>query len=90
MNGTRNGKRKDYYYKVKLEFEGEFLNGKKNRNGKEFYEDGKLKFEGKYRYDNKREGKGYDKNNNIIYELKEGKGFIKEYNNYNGELEFEG
>jgi len=25
------------------------------------------------------EGKGYDKNNNIIYELKEGKGFIKEY-----------
>ena len=34
-------------------------------------------------------GKIYDSNNNIICDWKEGKGFIKEYNDY-GELRFEG
>ena len=34
-------------------------------------------------------GKEYDKNNNIIFELKKGKGFSKEYNDY-GNLIFEG
>ena len=34
-------------------------------------------------------GKEYDKNNNIISELKDGKGLSKEYNNY-GYLIFEG
>ena len=33
-------------------------------------------------------GKGYD-NNNIVYGLKKGKGYIKEYK-IHGELEFEG
>ena len=33
--------------------------------------------------------KGYDKNNNIVYELKEGKGFVKEYD-YDGKILFEG
>ena len=35
------------------------------------------------------EGKGYDDNTNIIYELINGNGQIKEYNKY-GKLEFEG
>ena len=34
-------------------------------------------------------GKGYDENGNIIYELKNGTGKVKEYWN-NGELKFEG
>ena len=33
-------------------------------------------------------GKGYDANSNISFEIKEGKGYIKEY--YNRELKFEG
>ena len=43
-----------------------------------------------FKWGNKWEGKGYDKNNNIIYELKEGKGFIKEFSDFNGNLIFEG
>ena len=46
-------------------------------------------FEGEYLNDKKWEGKGYDLKNNIIYELKKGKGFVKEYYN-NGKLRFEG
>ena len=37
----------------------------------------------------KRNGKVYNNKNNIIYELKNGKGFLKEYND-DIELEFEG
>ena len=38
---------------------------------------------------NKYNGKGYDKNGNLIYELKNGTGKVKEYY-YDGKLEFEG
>ena len=34
-------------------------------------------------------GKGYDFENNIIYELKNGKGIIKEYSDYFNILDFE-
>ena len=34
------------------------------------------------------EGKGYDNRKNIVYELKEGKGLVKEY--FDGKLIFEG
>ena len=34
-------------------------------------------------------GKGYNNNDNIEFEINEGKGYIKEYNYY-GKLEFEG
>ena len=83
-------KLKVFYEENKLIFEGEYLNWMKNGKGKEYYFDGKTKFEGIYLNDKKWEGKGYDKNNNIVYELKKGKGFIKEYNDFNGELIFEG
>ena len=50
----------------------------------------KLNFEGEY-IDGKRwNGKGYDYNGNVAYEIKEGKGNIKEYYYDNGKLEFEG
>ena len=34
-------------------------------------------------------GKGYDPNNNVVYELKEGNGYVKEYYP-NGNILFEG
>ena len=85
-NGT--GKVKEYFPNCKLKFEGEYLNGKKNGKGKKYY-DGRLEFEGEYLNGKKWEGKGYDLNNNIIYKLKEGKGFIKE-NDEDDNLIFEG
>ena len=68
-------------------FEGEFLNGEKNGKGKEYYDNGILKFDGEYLNGKKWNGKGYYINNNLIYELKNGKGFIMEYD-YNNQLKF--
>ena len=45
-------------------------------------------FEGEYKNDLRWNGKGYDDNNNILYELKNGNGYIKIYNN-NKKLFFE-
>ena len=59
-------------------------NQKRNGNGKEYYINSKLKFEGEY-LNGKRNGKGKEYN---IYELKEGKGNFKEYDDNN--LIFEG
>ena len=46
-------------------------------------------FEGKYIDEEKWEGKGYDNYNNIIYELKHGKGSVENYYN-DGRLKFKG
>ena len=74
----------------RLLFEGEYLNGERNGKGKEYYPDYRiLKFEGVYLNGKKWNGKGYDRYNNKVYELQNGKGFIKEYNDY-GRLIFEG
>ena len=51
---------------------------------------GKLEYEGEYLNGKKWNGKGYDEKGNIIYELKNGNGNIKEYNDEYGYLEFEG
>ena len=69
--------------------------------GKEYYDDGKLRFECEF-LDNKNvvgtqydkngniwKGKGYDKLNNVVFEINDGKGLIKEYNDF-GRLLFEG
>ena len=48
-----------------------------------------MEFEGEFRYNKKWNGKGYDENDNIIYELINGNGKVKEYNDY-GNLVFEG
>ena len=55
------------------------LNGKRNGKGKEYYNNGELEFEGEYLNGKKWEGKGYDNSNKIVYELKKGKGLVKEY-----------
>ena len=48
-----------------------------------------MEYDGEYLFYNKYNGKGYDTNANIIYELKNGTGKVKEYYS-NGTLEFEG
>ena len=48
-----------------------------------------MEFEGEYLFDKKYNGKGFDNYGNIIYELINGNGRIKEYND-NGKLIFEG
>ena len=88
LNGKRNGKGKEFNKNGKLIFEGEFKNDYRSK-GKEFvYE--KLEFEGEYLFNKKWNGNGYDGESNIIYELKNGNGKVKEYNNNDGYLEFEG
>ena len=47
-----------------------------------------MEYEGEYII-NKYNGKGYDEDGNIIYELKNGNGKVKEYK-FNGDLAFEG
>ena len=51
--------------------------------------DKSLEFEGNYLYGKKWNGKSYDKDRNIIYELINGNGKVKEYDNKN-QLIYEG
>ena len=87
-NGETNGIGKEYDWDGGLRFQGEYKNGIRNGNGKE-YDEGKLLFEGKFLNGSRWDGKGYDHKNNIVYEFKNGTGFIKEYDNF-GDLKFEG
>ena len=78
--------------KYELLFEGEYLNGKRNGKGKKYYKDneeGGLKFEGEYLNGKKWNGKGYDINGKLAYEIKNGGGYVKKYFSYN-KLKFEG
>jgi len=79
LNGKRSGKGKEFSYKGKLKYEGKYLNGKKEGKGIEFGYDGKSKFEGEFKDGKKWSGKGYDDKNNIIYEIKNGLEYIKEF-----------
>ena len=88
LNGQRHGKGKEYYNNDALLYEGEYLYEQKYGKGKEYYNSGEIFFEGEYLYDKKWEGKAYDKMNNIIFELHEGKGFVKEFSG--DRLQFEG
>ena len=87
IDGDRNGKGREYYYNGCLKYEGEYLNDKRNGKGKEYYDDNKLLFEGEYINNKKWEGKGYDLSNNLVYVLKDGKGYVKQYH-YDNKLEF--
>jgi len=93
-NGIKNGKGKEYYENEKIvKFEGEYLNGYKikgkgydsiesinfvlnsNGKGKEY----KIVFEGEYLFGKRWNGKGYDCEGSIAYEIKRGRGLVKEY-----------
>ena len=78
------------YEDDKLLFEGEYFNGKRNGKGKEYYYNGKLQFEGEYKNDLKWNGKGYDPDGKIVYELIDGNGKVKEYSGSFSKLIFEG
>ena len=80
---------KEFNHHYNMLFEGEYLNGERNGKGKEYYNYIKLKFEGEYFNGKRWNGKGYSPNNNLIYELNSGKGYVIEYGN-NGCLAFEG
>ena len=81
------GKGKEYYDNGTLLFEGEYLYDFKLK-GK-FYLNKKLEYEGEYIFNRKWNGKGYDENGNVIYELINGNGKVKEYYEH-GILLFEG
>ena len=71
---------KEFYESGNLKFEGEYVNGERNGKGREYdFYDGKIIFKGEYLNGKRWNGKGYDAENNIAYELINGKGFIKEY-----------
>jgi len=77
--GKKNGKGKEIIIDTDyLIYEGEYLNGRRNGKGKEYYQNGKLKFEGEYLNGKKWNGNGYDINGNIEFEIKDGKGSIKD------------
>ena len=58
--------------KFDLEYSDKFGFGK----GKEYNENGIIKFEGEYLNFKRWNGKGYDINNKIIYELNDGEGYV--------------
>ena len=89
VNGLKNGKGKEYDDENNLLFEGEYLNNLRHGKGKEYYYYGEIHFEGEYLYGRRWNVKEYDDNKNIINEIKNGKGNIKEFNN-NYELFYEG
>ena len=62
-----------------LIFKGEYLNGERNGKGQEYDSGEILIFEGEYLNGKRWNGKGYDIKGNFIYELKDGKGYVKEY-----------
>ena len=70
-------------------FLGEYLNGKRHGKGKEYDYLGFLIFEGEYFNGKKRKGKGYNKYKDIIYEINNENGYMKEFYD-NGKLKFEG
>jgi len=88
-NGKRNGEGKEYYNNGKLKFEGEYNNGKRNGKGQEYYNNGKLKFEGEYKNGERLNGKGYNKNGIMDFQIKNGSGNVKQYYN-DDKLKFEG
>ena len=89
--GTRNGKGKEYYSNGNLKYEGEYMYGNKIGFGKEYFYNGKLLFEGEFKGRIKWTGKGYEpEKNQIAYEIKDGSGYIKEYESFSGKLYREG
>ena len=75
----------------KLIFEGEYINGELNGKCKQYSEENQenILFEGEYLKGKKWNGKGYDTKGNLVYELSNGKGNIKEYESSDNYLKYE-
>ena len=87
LNGKKNGEGKEYNLNKEIIFEGEYLNNWRRR-GKEYVK-GKLEFNGEYLFNKKWNGKGYNESGDIIYEINNGNGSTRQYDD-NGELKYEG
>ena len=76
---------KEYNSRGELKYIGYYLYWKKNGKGKGYYNYklNKIKFEGEYLNDKRWVRIGYDKDQEIIFELKDGKGYVKEYEEEN-------
>ena len=79
-----------YFYSNEIYLESEYLNGKKNVKVKEYYSNNNLKYEGEYKEGKIWSGKGYNKDGKKEFEMKNGNGKGKEYNQYSGIIIFEG
>jgi antitoxin component YwqK of YwqJK toxin-antitoxin module len=79
LGGERNGKGKEYDFDDNLKYDGDYSVGFWNGQGKE-YHSGKLVFSGYFKWGKRWNGIGYDNYGNKIYELKNGCGIVKEYN----------
>ena len=90
LNGIINGKCKEYYSDGKIKFEGEYKNGLKNGEGNLYYSNGKIKFKGEYLEGKNWNGKTFDYFSNKTYEIKDGSGFLKDYDYLGEQLEYEG
>ena len=82
LNGKKSGLCKEFYNNGKIKFEGNYSDGKKSGKGTEFYDNGKLKFKGEYLNGKKWNGALYSINGKDHFEIKNGKGYIKELNYY--------
>ena len=65
------------------------MNIEKNGKGKEYYSNCGLKFKGEFQNGKKWDGYGYNTEGKKEFQIKNGKGKVKEYN-YKGELILEG
>ena len=85
----KNGKGfvKEFNDKV-LVFEGEYKHGERNGIGKEYNRTGNVIYQGEYLNGKRWTGKGLDIKGNIVYELKGGKGYVKEYY-FNNKIRYE-
>ena len=88
LSGERNGMGKEYDFDGNLKYDGKYSANFWNGQGKE-YLSGKLVFSGHYKWGNRWNGIGYDNYGTKIYELKNGCGFVHEYND-EGILLYEG
>ena len=87
INGIKNGIGKEFYSKgISLFNINNTYEHQKSMDIKDFYSKNRLKFYGVYKNGKKWSGIGLDIFNNILYELKEGKGLVKEYNEHNSLL----
>ncbi len=80
------GKKKEYDdFSKELKGEYEIAFGKKNGKAIEYFKGGNIRFEGEYLNDRKWKGNGYNPDGKLIYEIKNGKGDIKEFDFYGDE-----
>ena len=78
INGLRNGEGEEYYDSKNVIFKGNYLNGLRHGKGEEYYLNKNILFQGEYLNGRRWNGTIYKHNNKKKYEIKDGKGKIKD------------